>query len=131
MNLLEQPLQCSNYQAYMMGVVPSAAKVGDVIVQFWNCDAAIVMRPIDLRIPAVSVTRSPTSSFVLVGRADVAGALERQGTPGCDTRAGQGLFGSLTVGPDIGSQATGPVYVDLDFRTLQSITASISTSGRS
>jgi len=124
--LLRGPRICLG-TGYLIGIVPPAAQVGDVIVQFWNCDAAIVMRPSDLRVSAASTTGNSTSSFMLVGRADVAEVIDRKGTPGFDTWDEQGLVGSLAPGFEEGSQASGAIYVDLDFRTLQIITASIST----
>lgn len=107
--------------ACLIGLVPPAARPGDIIVQFWNCSAAIIMRPIDPR-----ATDGPASSFVLVGRADVAEAHDPKGTPEHDTHVTQqpsAGFGPMFEDPE----ASGLVHVDLDLRTLQIITASIST----
>ena len=107
--------------ACFIGLVPPAARPGDIIVQFWNCSAAIVMRPIDPR-----ATDGIASSFVLVGRAHVAEAHGSKGRSEHDTRVKQqpsAGFGPMFEDP----QASGLVHVDLDLRTLQIITASIST----
>lgn len=107
--------------ACSIGLVPPAARPGDIIVQFWNCSAAIIMRPIDPQ-----ATDSLASSFVLVGRADVAEAHGAKGTPEHDTHIKQRP--SADLGPMFEDpQASGLVHVDLDLRTLQIITASIST----
>jgi hypothetical protein len=107
---------------YVMGLVPPAAKLGDVVVRFWNCDAAIVMRPIK-----TSMTDKATPSFMLVGRADIAEVFDRKATPGHDPRAEQCMSGAAAPGFREVSQYSGPVYVDLNLRTLQIITAYIAT----
>lgn len=88
---------------YVMGLVPPTATVDDVIVRFWNCNAAIVMRPAD--------PQSKSTSFMLVGRADVAEVVDQT----------VGTFPQNHLAP------TEAVYVDLDLRTLQKITAHITT----
>lgn len=96
---------------YVMGLASSAAAVGDAVVRFWNCNAAVVMRPTD--------PLSSASSFTLIGRADVAEFIN-------------GTKGALSEPPlpprnQIGSAHPYAVYVDLDLKTLQRITACIST----
>jgi hypothetical protein len=96
---------------YVMGLASSAAAIGDVVIRFWNCNAAVVMRPTE--------PRSSTTSFMLIGRADVAefvtgtrsAFVEPQSAPGAQT----------------GSAHPAAVHVDLDLRTLQRITAYITT----
>jgi hypothetical protein len=105
---------------YTIAMVPSLAKADDVIVRFWNCSAAVVMRPI------ISAAGSPPSSFLLVGRADIAEHLESHNYPGRDTRAEERLVHVLEPGVNQ-FQASGAVYVDLDFHALQLITASINS----
>jgi hypothetical protein len=109
---------------HLIGLVPPAARVGDVIVQFWNCDAAIVMRPEHM--PPDETTRFSASSFSIVGRADVVDLRDGISTPGTDTWAEDRICGSSSDNFD-GSEASQAVYVDLDFDTLQAITASIKT----
>ncbi|KAF2120038.1 hypothetical protein BDV96DRAFT_485766 [Lophiotrema nucula] len=106
---------------YVIGLVPRGARLGDVIVRFWNCDAAIVMRPITLS------SSSAEPCFSLVGRADVAEVLDRQATPGSDPRAEQYLSGAAVPGFETNTQHKGALFVNLDMRTLQLITACIST----
>lgn len=105
-----------------MGLVPPTAKPGDVIVRFWNCDAAIVMR--SLKSP--SGVRSVPPSFLLVGRADVAEVANRKST-GRDLHAEQCLSGLPAPGLKEHLQDTGPVYVELSLRVLQVITSNIAT----
>ena len=110
----------------LIGLVPPAARAGDVVVQFGNCSAAMVMRPIDPRASESSSTDGPAPSFMLVGRADVAEAHERKSTTKYGRHAKQGS--SATPDPMLeDSQASGVVHVDLDLRTLQAITAYTST----
>jgi hypothetical protein len=108
----------------LIGLVPPPARVGDVIVQFWNCDAAIVMRPDNTRLDE-SIGPS-ASSFSIVGRADVVELRDGKNTPGTDSWAEERICGSGSDSLD-GSQGSQAVYVDLDFDTLQAITASIRT----
>jgi len=35
-----------------MTVAPAAVKVGDAVVRFWNCGAAILMRPVNPHVGA-------------------------------------------------------------------------------
>ena len=107
--------------AGVIGLVPPAARTGDIIVQFWKCSAAIIMRPIDPR-----ATEGSSSSFMLVGKADVAEAHEPKGTPEHDPLLKQQLSASFSPMFE-NPEASGVVYIDLDLRTLQIITASIST----
>ena len=107
--------------AGFIGLVPAAARPGDIVVQFWNCSAAIVMRSIGAR-----ATDNPASSFMLVGRADVADAHEAKDMPQHDPPVEQRPltgFGPMFENPE----ASGFLHVDFDLRTLQLITASIST----
>ncbi|KAF2430666.1 hypothetical protein EJ08DRAFT_714302 [Tothia fuscella] len=117
MTKLSEPRICLGTDR-VMALVPSAAQAGDVIIQFWNCSAAVVMRPV------LSGSGGPASSFLLVGRADVAEHPDSDVFSGIDQRAENKL---LCV-PESGAstfQSSGAVYVDLDFRTLSIITASI------
>jgi hypothetical protein len=115
-NRTEEPRICLG-TGYLIAVVPPGAMVGDIVVRFWNCDAAILMRPMYER----------DSQFILVGRADVAEHIDRKATPSFDISAEEGLLGYITPGFDQGDHPAGAVYVDMDLRTLQTITASIST----
>lgn len=115
-NRTEEPRICLG-TGYLIAVVPPGAMVGDIVVRFWNCDAAILMRPMYER----------DSQFILVGRADVAEHIDRKATPSFDLSAEEGLLGYITPGFDQGDHPAGAVYVDMDLHTLQTITASIST----
>ena len=110
----------------LIALVPPAARAGDVVVQFENCSAAMIMRPINPPVSGTVTTDGPASSFMLVGRADVAEAHEPKDTPEYDTYIKQ--QSSTSYSPMFeNSQASGAVHVDLDLLTLQIITASIST----
>ncbi|KAI1777836.1 heterokaryon incompatibility protein-domain-containing protein [Hypoxylon cercidicola] len=110
---------CTGHQ---IGIVPSTAKRGDVLIRFFDCSAAIIMRP---------RTENQQTSFMLVGRADAAEVAYRntaeETTPRRDVHAMNGLSGNLSPNYAKGSQAPGAVYVDLDLDTLQLITASVAT----
>jgi len=112
---------------YLIGLVPSAAEIGDFLIRFWNCNAAIVVRPVNLEMGVVSTVDCPNSSFMLVGRADVAEVIDRKATPGFDMHAEKGFLGNTASGFEEGFETSGAVYVDMDFPTLQMITASITT----
>lgn len=97
---------------HVIALVPPAAKVGDVIVRFWNCDAAIVMRPVKR-----AETERGSPWLMLVGRTDVAEVCDRKAMPSSDPHAERHLA------HDDGDH----IYVDLNLRTLQMITAYIAT----
>jgi hypothetical protein len=103
---------------YVMGLVPAAAILHDVIVRFWNCNAAIVMRPYETN----------SSRFMLVGRADVADVISGMGAGPSKDQASLPSWKSRPLpGSGTGTQQSGAVYVDLDLLTLQKITAHITT----
>ncbi|KAI1393502.1 heterokaryon incompatibility protein-domain-containing protein [Hypoxylon trugodes] len=106
-----------------IAIIPPTTKPGDVIVRFWDCNAAIVMRPF------ANVNDDQNTSFMLVGRADVAEVVEGHTDNEIESkqhaRPVEGLLGHLSPRYAKGSQVPGAVYVDLDFATLQLITASI------
>ena len=102
----------------LMALVPSASRVGDVVVQFLNCSAAIIMRPTD-----PEGTNSPVTSFTLVGRADVAGAHDRGNNFDSFERDVDGPSASLADD----ANTCDFVQVDMDVRTLQVISASVTT----
>ena len=107
---------------YVIGLVAPAAQIGDIIVRFWNCDAAMVMRPL----PPLK-TDPEARTFILIGRADIAEVIDRKATPGRDPHAEQCISGATTPGFGKGSQYSGPVYVDLSFSALAKITAHVTT----
>ena len=105
---------------HLIGLVPPAARVGDAVVRFWGCDAAVVMRPV------VGSDDGQELGFMLVGRADVAEVVDRKATPGRDVHAEQGMSGG-SGGRDSGAASSGAVLVDFDLATLQAVTAYIVT----
>ncbi|KAI0802245.1 heterokaryon incompatibility protein-domain-containing protein [Xylaria sp. FL0064] len=74
-----EPRMCLG-TGYVMGLVPSAAEPGDIIVRFWNCDAAVVMRPLK----TIPTNPKTLVSWSLIGRANVAEVCNRRSTPGYD-----------------------------------------------
>lgn len=101
-------LGTSQQTTHFIGLVPPAAKVGDVIVRFWGCDAALVMRPL-------LHGKTTYSYFVLVGRADISNGFD----PKSEAADGRGAGGS--------SRASRAVLVDFDLPTLQMVTSFIDT----
>ncbi|KAI1296229.1 hypothetical protein F5Y03DRAFT_370818 [Xylaria venustula] len=107
-----------------MGLVPLAAKPGDIIVCCWDCDAAIVMRPTK----TLSADPGVSQLYNLIGRANVADVYDRSSTQGYDLRAEQCMLGSTAPGfIEDASGYFGAVYVNFDLHTLQMITAYITT----
>jgi hypothetical protein len=105
---------------YTLGLVPSAAKVGDVIVKFSKCSVTIVLRPLE---SATAKTR-----FMLVGRADIATSFDSPGGAATKSKPDSELWTVNDLpGSVIGSQPVGSLRIDLDLRTLQKITAHITT----
>jgi len=103
---------------YVMGLVPPAAQVGDVLIRFWGCEAAIVMRPIEsFQIPY----------FILIGQADLASSIAREKAMHAPSYGHNNttLWESnwILPGATKSSQLPGAVYVNFDLRTLQRITA--------
>jgi hypothetical protein len=96
---------------YVMGLVSPAAAVGDAVVRFWNCNSAMLVRPME--------PHSTPPSFMLIGRADVAEFVH--GT--------NSAFPKPQSSPEAqtGSDHPNAVHVDLDLRTLQQITTNITT----
>ncbi|KAK0671021.1 heterokaryon incompatibility protein-domain-containing protein [Cercophora samala] len=125
---------------YFIGLVPPAAKVGDIVVRFWNCNAAIVMRPLSSNIQ--DQHEATSQMFMLVGRADVASSADRSDetitSPEHDTHFERcaAMAGSLEGGDassvrpagyreGCSQKELGAIYVDIGLRTLQMITANI------
>ena len=107
---------------YLIALVPPAAQPGDLVVRFWNCDAAVVIRS-----TAYNRVSGLSTSFKLVGRADVAEVVDRAATPGDDPHAKRCMLAS--VGSSFGNRSPiyGAVTIKLNFRTLQIISAHITT----
>ncbi|KAI1122353.1 heterokaryon incompatibility protein-domain-containing protein [Nemania abortiva] len=96
-----------------MGLVPPETAVGDWVIRFWDCDAAIVVRPEE--------ASDPKSSCALVGRADVADVWDRKGPLG-DNMANTALSRN-----SYGSSEDRRIDMVMSWHTLQRITASIIT----
>lgn len=120
-----------------IALVPPGAAVGDLIIQFWRCSAAVIVRPVRIdkdpggNLTLVSNPKTQLAcnswAFRIVGRADVARAWEP--LRGCvGDRQECELFCMPRSSCDSHDcRAEGPVYVDMDFPMLQVITASITT----
>lgn len=100
--------------ARTLGLVPSNARVGDVIIRFYKCNAALVMRPIE--------TNGEVVFYMLVGRADVSGLLDA-----CRDSKGSTAGSRLlkTAYKSYGTEGPKEINVELNLRTLQRITANI------
>ncbi|KAI0537911.1 heterokaryon incompatibility protein-domain-containing protein [Xylaria digitata] len=98
---------------YCMGLAPPGTALGDWVIRFWDCDAAIIVRPDD--------TSDPNSSCVLIGRADVAEVRDRK-TSARDTVADEALTRyAWSDGEDKRMDMV------MSWHSLQRITASIIT----
>ncbi|KAF2965914.1 hypothetical protein GQX73_g7663 [Xylaria multiplex] len=98
---------------YCMGLAPPGTALGDWVIRFWDCDAAIIVRPDE--------TSDPNSSCVLIGRADVAEVRDRK-TSARDTVADEALTRhAWSDGEDKRMDMV------MSWHTLQRITASIIT----
>ncbi|KAI0840594.1 heterokaryon incompatibility protein-domain-containing protein [Hypoxylon sp. FL0890] len=131
----------------LVALVPAATRPGDVIIRFWDCSIAIVMRPYSQK----------RDTFMLIGRADIAKVNQKRYVFGeainnhytdykerydyeesyyyeerCDKAFTvpcefsdflNGLSGNRYPKQKMNTSAPGAVYVDLDFSTLQLISA--------
>ncbi|KAI1171852.1 heterokaryon incompatibility protein-domain-containing protein [Nemania sp. FL0916] len=98
---------------HCMGLAPAGAAIGDWVLRFWDCDAAIVVRPDN--------ESDPESPCALIGRADVADIRDRKGIHG-DVVANE----ALTRHP-YGAKQDKRMDMVMTWHTLQRITASIIT----
>jgi hypothetical protein len=101
---------------YCMGVAPPGAAIGDWVIRFWDCDTAVVVRAFN------GDETDPNTVLGLVGRADVADISDRKGQLG-DT------LGSRALRRNYFDSSTPSKIIDMvmDWRTLQRVTASITT----
>ncbi|KAI0156472.1 heterokaryon incompatibility protein-domain-containing protein [Xylariaceae sp. FL1272] len=116
-----EPRMCLG-TGYLMGLVASAARIGDIVVRFWNCDATVVMRPTQ-----ISLMDSQNSTvFSLIGRANVADIYNRTESAGRDLRAEYCMSSTPARGFVEGpSHHFGPLHVRVNIQTLQMVTAYI------
>lgn len=98
---------------YCMGLAPPGAAVGDWVLRFWDCDAAVVVRPDN--------PSDPKTRCALVGRADVADVYNRKTSVG-DVAANNALTRNAY---DEGEDKRMDML--MQWRTLQLVTASIAT----
>ena len=105
----------------LIALVPSAARAGDVMVQFRGCSAAVIMRCLD-----AGISQGSASPLMLVGRADVAGAHERRKPSEDNAHAQHGAATDRNLEPE-DIEARHVVDMKLDLGTLQTISASIAT----
>ena len=109
----------------LMGLAPPGARTGDTVVQFQDCSAAVIMRTMDYRKPEANRSASSEPLFMLVGRADVAdihilrGSARDEGIAG--RRRSSAAFQRHPGDYD-------QIYLDMELRVLQIISASISTT---
>lgn len=115
-----------------LGLAPPETRCGDLVVRFWNCDAAVVVRRTDHH----SVGDGSPEYYELVGRADVAEPYTRRGD-GSDHQAKDLMRVSGGTWPPKGVAAkdwpkaapaglkTKAMYVRTDFETLRKISAAI------
>jgi hypothetical protein len=117
-----------------LGMAPSNANTGDLIVRFWNCDAAIVMRP---SIEGDSLFRgwqdtTNRTYYRLIGRADIADGI-RDNPYDHKAKDAMNIFNAKWQNRDGGHYVaeqnkeprTKALYVLMDFATLQKISEAI------
>ncbi|KAM7208048.1 Heterokaryon incompatibility protein (HET) domain containing protein [Naviculisporaceae sp. PSN 640] len=118
---------------HLMGLVPPAARAGDWIVRFWNCDAAIVVRSAHVHdtgvvtlgdSPRKTTTTTEPSAFLLVGRADVAELHDWKVTGRDEPPSDEPDILNDEKAPGLKSEA---LYISLDLPTLQVMTSRIQT----
>jgi len=103
---------------HVISLVPAKAVVGDVLVRFWNCDAAVVMRP--------NKSHDTSGPFVLIGRADAAKVVDDTAKSLSSTQAKPSSWMTRVLPGSVEkSHFGGALYVDLDVTTLQQISAHI------
>jgi hypothetical protein len=114
---------------FCMGLAPTGVRVGDLVVRFWNCDAAVIVR---------RGVGDQAYLHRLVGRADVAepddqrrGGMDNTAKDAMRSFGGDG-DGVSQPGEDRDFRSgtsrglrTKAMYVRLDFETLQLISAGI------
>ncbi|KLU83740.1 hypothetical protein MAPG_02791 [Magnaporthiopsis poae ATCC 64411] len=118
-----------------MGMAPEGAQVGDLIVRFWNCDAAVVVRASQDRVPPCRDSeREPAGApsqqiYHIIGRADVA---EQQSRSPQDAKAkdkmkvyGAVFEGGRYVASGESPPRTDALYISMDLRTLQRVSEAI------
>lgn len=96
---------------YVIGLVPTGARLNDIIVRFWNCNAAIVMR------------YWGKDKFILIGRADVAEVINEKS----EVQSAVDWISRSKLPGSSQNRHTGPLWVNLDLQTLQEITAHITS----
>ncbi len=111
---------------FCMGLAPTAARVGDLVIRFWNCDAAIVVRRVSGGMEQVG----DGAEYLLVGRADVAEPYVRQDGEDDQAREAMRVVEEDKDGNDLRERPltrnrTRGVYVAMDSGTLQKISAAI------
>jgi len=109
---------------HLIVLVPSEAAVGDVVIQFWGSSASIVMRPFITSTYRESYEYNEDTQcrqwyLKIIGIADMANSESWK------TRGARHIFRRVRnhLDLDYECRTEGPVYVDLDFPTLQIISS--------
>lgn len=106
---------------HLIALVPAMTRVGDIIVRFWDCSTAAVMRPADNSGPAVWLGN--LAPYLLVGKADISQPLGPWEEPVLYQAKARGFRSSLE-----GPYTSNVLDVDLDFRSLQMLSAPMGPS---
>lgn len=101
----------------LMGLAPPGAQVGDWVIKFMDCDAAVVVRPLGL--PEDDYR---TRSYALVGRADVAD-IEGDDRQSDDMAACEALFRDVDETEEVPMDKR--MDMIMSWRTLARLTAAI------
>lgn len=106
---------------HVIALVPAMTRVGDVIVRFWDCGTAAVMRPANNSGPAI--WPGSLAPYFLVGKADISQPLGPWEEPVLYQAKARGFRSSLE-----GPYTSSVLDVDLDFRSLQMLSAPMGPS---
>lgn len=101
---------------HVIALVPAMTRVGDVIVRFWGCGTAAVMRPANASGPVI--WPGSLAPYFLVGKADISQPLGPWEEPVLYRAKARGFRFS----PE-GPYTSSVLDVDLDFRSLQMLSA--------
>lgn len=106
---------------HLIALVPAMTRVGDIIVRFWDCSTAAVMRPVDnFGLEGWTTDLTP---YFLVGKADISQPRGPWEEPVLYQAKARGFRSSLE-----GPYTSNVLDVDLDFRSLQMLSAPMGPS---
>jgi len=119
---------------HCMGLAPASARVGDVVVRFWNCNAAIVLRAAAEECPPAGEEYDGKRHLLygLIGRADIAEPYKRLDEYDHAAKDAMKIWEAkyddgkyvLIENREVKTRA---VYVRMGYKTLQRISSGLDT----